>query len=87
LQKAGVNIKTILKDNYIDGFETKGKSSYEGGKTLSSWGDHRNLMSLFIFSLRTKKGNIIDSKLDNDLSFPEFFSAFESIGAKFQEVN
>ena len=77
LQKVGVDITPIyLDDNTCDGFITHGKHTYEGGETLSSWGDHRLFMSLYLASLRMKKSNRIDGYQDIICSFPSFLEQF-----------
>jgi 3-phosphoshikimate 1-carboxyvinyltransferase len=77
LQKLGVDIQPIYTDdNACDGFITHGKHSYEGGEILSSWGDHRLFMSLYIASLRMKKSNKIDGYQDIICSFPSFLEQF-----------
>lgn len=85
LQKLGVDIKPLFKDDVYDGFEIHGKDSYEGGFELSSWGDHRIFMSLFAASLRCKNANYIDGYADVICSFPDFFTEFSSLGATFEE--
>jgi 3-phosphoshikimate 1-carboxyvinyltransferase len=87
LQKLGVDIKPLFKNEVYDGFEIHGKPHYEGGMNLSSWGDHRIFMSLFIASLRCKKPNLLNGYSDVICSFPDFFAEFESMGAQFFEVN
>jgi len=77
LQKVGVDITPIYtEDNACDGFITHGKQTYEGGQTLSSWGDHRLFMSLYLASLRMKKSNQIDGYQDIVCSFPSFLEQF-----------
>jgi 3-phosphoshikimate 1-carboxyvinyltransferase len=48
LTKLGVDMGISYKEGIMDGFIIYGKSTYSGGQTLSSWGDHRIFMSLFI---------------------------------------
>lgn len=80
LQKLGVDIQPLFKDGVYDGFEIHGKPSYEGGLELSSWGDHRIFMSLFVASLRCKKSNMLEGYADVICSFPDFFTEFEKLG-------
>ncbi|MDK1290626.1 3-phosphoshikimate 1-carboxyvinyltransferase [Pseudoalteromonas umbrosa] len=87
LQKMGVDIQPLFKDGVYDGFEIHGKAQYEGGLELSSWGDHRIFMSLFIASLRCKTANQLEGYADVICSFPDFFTEFERLGAKFTETN
>ncbi|MEO5377997.1 MAG: 3-phosphoshikimate 1-carboxyvinyltransferase [Magnetococcus sp. DMHC-6] len=77
LTKLGVDITPIFHENVCDGFEIHGAPSYEGGKHLSSWGDHRIFMSLYVVSLKCQKSNFVDGYLDVDCSFPTFFQEFE----------
>ncbi len=87
LGKMGVNIKGLFKDGVYDGFEIRGRGeAYSGGVDLSSWGDHRIFMSLFIASLRSRQANRLDGFRDVTCSFPDFFTQFENLGARFQEV-
>lgn len=79
LSELGVDIQTIYKDDIEDGFLIKGRDSYAGGKVLSSWGDHRIFMSLFIASLRMDNNNHIDGYKDVICSFPDFFKQVENI--------
>ncbi|MGF1495111.1 MAG: 3-phosphoshikimate 1-carboxyvinyltransferase [Microcoleaceae cyanobacterium] len=77
LQKLGVDIQPIYTDdNACDGFVTHGRHSYEGGEILSSWGDHRLFMSLYIASLRMKNSNKIDGHRDIICSYPSFLEQF-----------
>lgn len=87
LRKAGVNISPIYKNGVVDGFEIYGKNNYEGGVTFSSWGDHRIFMSLFVFSLRSKKTNYIDGFADVDCSFPGFLDEFGRVGVEYSIVD
>lgn len=86
LSKLKVDIKPLLKDGAYDGFEIHGRSCYTGGLTLSSWGDHRIFMSLFVASLRCKQSNKLDGYLDVRCSFPDFFMEFASLGSRCEEV-
>jgi len=88
LGKLGVDIKGLFKDGVYDGFEIHGRGEvYGGGADLSSWGDHRIFMSLFIASLRSRRANLLDGFRDVNCSFPDFFAQFEKLGARFHEVN
>jgi len=87
LKKLGVDIKAIFKDGAYDGFEIKGKSIYDGDVKLSSWGDHRIFMSLFVASLRCKKPNNLEGYEDVHCSFPEFFDEFIGLGVTFYEID
>lgn len=87
LQTMGVDITAILKDGDVyDGFEIKGAGSYEGDVELSSWGDHRIFMSLFVASLRCKNPNFLDGYNDVSCSFPGFFDEFSRAQVQFEEV-
>ncbi|WP_133678319.1 3-phosphoshikimate 1-carboxyvinyltransferase [Paludibacterium purpuratum] len=79
LKRLQVNIETIYRDDIEDGFVIKGKSSHLGGETLSSWGDHRVFMSLFVASLKMEKPNLIDGFRDVICSFPDFFKQVENL--------
>jgi 3-phosphoshikimate 1-carboxyvinyltransferase len=88
LGKMGVDIKGLFKDGVYDGFEIHGGGeAYAGGVDLSSWGDHRIFMSLFIASLRSCRPNRLDGYRDVNCSFPDFFSQFEHLGARCHEVS
>jgi len=81
LSKLGVDIKALFKDDIYDGFEITGKGRPPtGGIELSSWGDHRIFMSLFIATLRCQKGNFLDGYQDVTCSFPDFFEQFRGLG-------
>jgi 3-phosphoshikimate 1-carboxyvinyltransferase len=84
LRKLGVQITPISKNGVVDGFEVRGRDSYEGGQLFSSWRDHRIFMSLFVASLRHRNPNWIDGYADVDCSFPTFLEQFEHNGAKFE---
>ncbi|KMJ43775.1 5-enolpyruvylshikimate-3-phosphate synthase [Xenorhabdus khoisanae] len=86
LLKLGVNIRPLFINDVYDGFEIHGAPSYSGNCILSSWGDHRIFMSLFIASLRCHQANYIDGYKDVHCSFPDFFKEFEQLGITFQEV-
>jgi 3-phosphoshikimate 1-carboxyvinyltransferase len=86
LSKMGVNIQALFKNGVYDGFEIKGKGYYNGGVTLSSWGDHRIFMSLFVASLRCKQANRLDGYGDVHCSFPDFFLEFAHRGVNYQQV-
>lgn len=86
LGKMGVNIKPLFKDDVYDGFEIHGESHYAGGVSLSSWGDHRIFMSLFVASLRCRQPNLLEGYADVHCSFPDFFEQFEKLGIQFKEV-
>lgn len=87
LQKLGVDITPIFDGDVYDGFEIHGAPTYEGGAILSSWGDHRIFMSLFVASLKCQKSNKLDGFSDVDCSFPDFFDEFKRGGAKFNIVD
>ena len=79
LLKIGVNIKILSKNGTDDGFEMKGQSHYPGNVILSSWGDHRIFMSLYVASLRCYRPNKIDGYQDVNCSFPHFFTEFDRL--------
>lgn len=87
LRKLGVDISVIELDGIPDGFEIRGRTTYEGGVQFSSWKDHRIFLSLFIASLKTKKSNQLDGYQDIHCSFPDFFSQVEKLGINFHEVD
>ncbi|WP_125778583.1 3-phosphoshikimate 1-carboxyvinyltransferase [Pseudoalteromonas rubra] len=86
LQKLGVDITPLFKDGVYDGFEIHGKASYQGGLELSSWGDHRIFMSLFIASLRCERACLLEGYADVICSFPDFFKEFSAMGVQFTET-
>lgn len=87
LGKLGVDIKGLFKDGVYDGFEIRGDGEdLAGGIELSSWGDHRIFMSLFVASLRCRSGNRIDGYRDVNCSFPDFFAQFTNLGVRCHEV-
>lgn len=87
LQKLGVDIQPIFDGEVYDGFEIHGADSYEGGVDLSSWGDHRIFMSLFVASLKCRQPNRLSGYADVDCSFPEFFEQFANDGVRFAVVD
>jgi 3-phosphoshikimate 1-carboxyvinyltransferase len=87
LTKLGVDIQMIMKDGVCDGFEIHGKSHYKGGIKLSSWGDHRIFMSLFVASLRCTEVNSLDGYQDVHCSFPEFFTEFKNLGVQSKVIS
>lgn len=87
LGKLGVDIKGLFKDGVYDGFEIRGNGGgYAGGVELSSWGDHRIFMSLFVASLRCQRANRLDGWRDVICSFPDFFEQFEGLGVHCHEA-
>ena len=81
--KLGADIRIIRHaDGHADGFVTRGKSRYSGGVSLSSCGDHRNFMSLFVAALRLDKPCRLDGYDDVSCSFPDFLEQFRSLGAE-----
>jgi 3-phosphoshikimate 1-carboxyvinyltransferase len=88
LGKLGVDIKGLFKDGVYDGFEIRGNGeNLAGGVELSSWGDHRIFMSLFVASLRCRKANRLEGYRDVNCSFPDFFAQFEHLGVRCHEVH
>lgn len=86
LRKLDVEIAPLYRDSHQDGFEVRGRRTYEGGKKLSSWRDHRVFMSLFVATMRMRRPNEIDGSLDTDCSFPDFLEQFAQNGASFETV-
>lgn len=82
LSRAGVDIETLYDQGVCDGFEVRGAQTYPGGLTLSSWGDHRIFMSLFVAGLRMRSPNVFSGFEDVRLSFPEFLSEFAKAGVR-----
>jgi 3-phosphoshikimate 1-carboxyvinyltransferase len=87
LSALGVDITLIYKDGACDGFEIHGKPSYPGGKTFSSWGDHRIFMSLFIACLKTTSSCYLSGYQDVDCSFPTFLAEFSKAGVEMHEID
>ncbi|HFF8535896.1 TPA: hypothetical protein ACGEYG_005646 [Klebsiella quasipneumoniae] len=85
LSKLGVNITPLYKNDIYDGFDIQGAANYNGDCSLSSWGDHRIFMSLFVASLRCKQANRLDGYEDVHCSFPDFFKEFQQLGVRFEE--
>jgi len=77
LAALGADIRPILRDGVVDGFEIAGRPGYAGGASLSGHGDHRIFMSLFVASLRVERPCRISGGEDVGLSFPGFFEAIE----------
>ncbi len=86
LRRAGVDIEAQYVDGVCDGFEVRGRSSYPGGQTFSSWGDHRIFMSLFVAGLRMRSANHFEGFHDVGLSFPGFFAEFARSGVRMTQV-
>ena len=85
--KLGADIKLVWNaQGDIDGFVTRGKADYEGGEILTSCGDHRNFMSLFVASLKFRKASHIDGFQAVICSFPAFLTQFEALGVSFSPV-
>jgi 3-phosphoshikimate 1-carboxyvinyltransferase len=81
LAKLGVAIEPLFQDGVYDGFEIRGNGEgYRGGIELSSWGDHRIFMSLFMASLRCEQPNYLEGYQDVVCSFPDFFEQFSNLG-------
>lgn len=86
LAKLGVDIKEVFDGEKVDGFEIKGAQSYSKGEYLSSWGDHRIFMSLFLASLRVKDTCYLSGHRDVDCSFPDFLEQFSNNSVDATEV-
>src|SRR5262249_25871615 len=69
-----------------DGFEVRGARTYPGGVTLSSWGDHRIFMSLFVAGMRMQSANWFSGFEDVRLSFPTFMEEFAKAGVRTKAV-
>lgn len=82
LTRAGVDIKVLYDEGICDGFEVRGAQTYPGGVTLSSWGDHRIFMSLFVAGLRMQAANQFSGFEDVRLSFPAFLEEFAKAGVR-----
>ncbi|MER7668276.1 3-phosphoshikimate 1-carboxyvinyltransferase [Kitasatospora sp. NPDC096128] len=82
LTRAGVDIEVLYEDGICDGFEVRGARTYPGGVTLSSWGDHRIFMSLFVAGLRMQSANRFSGFEDVRLSFPSFMEEFAKAGVR-----
>ena len=86
LCKLDVRCEPIYCNNLLDGFEIYGKASYQGGVSLSSWGDHRIFMSLFLVSLKCLESNYIDGYSSVNCSFPAFLHEFKKQGACYEII-
>jgi 3-phosphoshikimate 1-carboxyvinyltransferase len=86
LSRAGVDIEARHVDGVCDGFEVRGRPSYPGGQTFSSWGDHRIFMSLFVAGLRMRSANHFAGFEDVGLSFPDFLPRFAGTGVRMTTV-
>lgn len=86
LSRAGVDIETVYDDGVCDGFLVRGARTYPGGVTLSSWGDHRIFMSLFVAGLRMQSANRFSGFEDVRLSFPTFMEEFAKAGVRTEAV-
>jgi 3-phosphoshikimate 1-carboxyvinyltransferase len=82
LTRAGVDIEVLYDEGICDGFEVRGAQTYPGGVTLSSWGDHRIFMSLFVAGLRMQSANRFSGYEDVRLSFPTFMEEFARAGVR-----
>jgi 3-phosphoshikimate 1-carboxyvinyltransferase len=82
LARAGVDIEVLHDDGVCDGFEVRGARTYPGGVALSSWGDHRIFMSLFVAGLRMESANWFSGFEDVRLSFPTFMDEFARAGVR-----
>ncbi|GLU34974.1 3-phosphoshikimate 1-carboxyvinyltransferase [Trinickia caryophylli] len=81
--KLGADIEILYhRDGHVDGFVTRGRPRYAGGVSLSSQGDHRNFMSLFVAALRFDKACNLDGYSDVSCSFPDFLDQFEALGVQ-----
>ncbi|NML51335.1 3-phosphoshikimate 1-carboxyvinyltransferase [Streptomyces sp. R302] len=86
LTRAGVDIEVLYEDGVCDGFLVRGARTYPGGVTLSSWGDHRIFMSLFVAGLRMQSANRFSGFEDVRLSFPTFLEEFAQAGVRTASV-
>ncbi|MGW1463186.1 3-phosphoshikimate 1-carboxyvinyltransferase [Streptomyces sp. NPDC002308] len=86
LTRAGVDIEVLYDEGVCDGFLVRGAQTYPGGVTLSSWGDHRIFMSLFVAGLRMQFANQFSGFEDVRLSFPTFMEEFTRAGVRTEAV-
>jgi 3-phosphoshikimate 1-carboxyvinyltransferase len=86
LSKLGAKIRTLKDNDVVAGFEIEGRCSYPGGVHLSSWGDHRVFMSLFIACLKAEGPCELDGFNDTDCSFPGFIERFVDSGVQVDRV-
>ncbi len=83
LRKLGVDIEPIYEDGIIDGFTIRGDGSVpEGGAELSSWGDHRIFMSLYVAGTKCRRPNTLPDGESVALSYPGFFAALDAIAPR-----
>ncbi len=54
-------------------------TAFEGGTTVSSYGDPRMAMAMAVASLRCRKGLIVEDSECVDVTFPEFFDKFSTV--------
>ncbi|HEY0525417.1 MAG TPA: 3-phosphoshikimate 1-carboxyvinyltransferase [Stellaceae bacterium] len=80
LTKLAVDIEPIFDGDVLDGFLIRGDGADpEGGVELSSWGDHRIFMSLYIATAKCRHGNRLPGGDSVVCSFPGFFDAFGAL--------
>jgi len=83
LRKLGVDIDPIYEGEVIDGFVVRGDGPVpDGGAELSSWGDHRIFMSLYIAGLKCRRANALPGAESVALSFPGFFDALDAVATR-----
>ncbi len=77
LKKLGADI-----EEKEDGFIIEGLKKLKGAR-VNSWGDHRIAMCLIVASFLAEGEVIVENVDCIDISFPEFFEKFRSIGVNF----
>lgn len=87
LRKLGVQIVPVMSGRVVDGFEVRGRASYRGGASFSSWRDHRVFMSLFLTALRTREPSTIDGYNEVENSFPGFLEQFATYGIRCEQLD
>ncbi len=77
-----IGSKFLLKDNEITFYP----SQLKGGVKVSSFNDHRIVMSMAIIATLIEGGLIIDGIEAVNKSYPTFFEDLRFLGAKIYEI-
>ena len=81
LNKIGGNVR-----EKGDSLVIQGMKNFKGGNSLSSWNDHRIVMSLAIASTRCENEIVIEGAESVRKSYPHFWEDFKKIGGNIEII-
>ena len=78
LTTLGMRLRPILRDGELDGFETD-RLGPPATRQVSSFGDHRNYMALYLAALTVPDPVAISGEEALTTSFADFHACFSSL--------